>query len=288
MVVSAPLSVVSCGRNKDRVVDDIDFQYLINLFISEVSTIFQTNIQKYFSEKSWIFDDNIPEGLKIQDFKNRKDELRDENSEFFKLTSDYLYSMVSINEINKQIVENVTNDINYNPILIDKDTPLKSEITVSFIELIENVYCGVSVNIFSEELLANYAIDLNNSYLDLLNKNLANTLVYKSDKGNLEKTTIVIKSGSGITSKLKEEISKLEIDNFPIFETKILTNELSLTRNEYIMVDPGALVIESQINTWLSVTNAETKIYLKAMYGEEEAEKTFYKWLGEIKFSYLK
>ncbi|AHI54285.1 hypothetical protein SSABA_v1c08860 [Spiroplasma sabaudiense Ar-1343] len=171
MVVSAPLSAVACGRNKDRVVDDYDYDLILNELISSVREIVFSNINRDLANYYFIDEEDEPSlGLDFLTFKNLEKIIRDANlenekeginikagSEEFNSITDEITNWINWGKIQNEVQNFINSSINYRQVLYDGESPIQNFYSIEEINL----------KMLDEDLLRlSFAIDLPISFKD--------------------------------------------------------------------------------------------------------------------------
>ncbi|AXK51759.1 lipoprotein [Spiroplasma alleghenense] len=297
MVISAPLSVVSCKKQKVTTGDEFDYVELLNQFLAEITLIFEKQIQKSFSEYIWINQDQLPEDMTIESIRaaNENNDFQNHESDFYQKMLSSIRPIIPVEQINQEINESIVNDVNYNPILIDKSTPLKNGVEIqeiSFIDKTKAVTIGVkfsalvfykdargektsqtittrvSFNIFEDSETAITAKEIDDAYIELINKDLANQWTFFSDSGNLENTSASIGNGEFITEQFSKELEVLNEINKNV---SVIFDDLKMVVNNNMIVNSArfepAFNQERKDERW--------KTLYKAFFNDSSAEKEF-------------
>ncbi|AHI54286.1 hypothetical protein SSABA_v1c08870 [Spiroplasma sabaudiense Ar-1343] len=171
MVVSAPLSAVACGRNKDRVVDDYDYDLILNELISSVREIVFSNINRDLANYYFIDEEREPDlGLDFLTFKNLEKIIKDaslENekeginikagSEEFNSITEEITNWINWVKIQNEVQNFINSSINYRQVLYDGESPIQNFYSIEEINL----------KMLDEDLLRlSFAIDLPISFKD--------------------------------------------------------------------------------------------------------------------------
>ncbi|AXK51758.1 lipoprotein [Spiroplasma alleghenense] len=297
MVISAPLSVVSCKKQKVTTGDEFDYVELLNQFLAEITLIFEKQIQKSFSEYIWINQDQLPEDMTIESIRaaNENNDFQNHESDFYQKMLSLIRPIIPVEQINQEINESIVNDVNYNPILIDKSTPLKNGVEIqeiSFIDKTKAVTIGVkfsalvfykdargektsqtitanvSFNIFEDSETAITAKEMDDAYIELINKDLANQWTFFSDSGNLENTSAAIGSGEFITEQFSKELEVLNEINKNV---SVVFEDLKMVVNNKMIVNSARF--EPFFN-WQN-KDERWKTFYKALSNDFSAEKEF-------------
>ncbi|AXK50942.1 hypothetical protein [Spiroplasma alleghenense] len=146
LVISAPLSVIACGKTRPEVNDEFDYQKLLNEFLMTATNIFNQNLQDdfsdiYFLSKSDAEDQflefNFEEAWEsLSDSGNKEYKLPKDHPEFFKISS-ILKSKADIQKIRAEAQKEILQNVNYKAILKDGKNPFTSNIEVEEITLVE-------------------------------------------------------------------------------------------------------------------------------------------------------
>ncbi|AHI54287.1 hypothetical protein SSABA_v1c08880 [Spiroplasma sabaudiense Ar-1343] len=171
MVVSAPLSAVACGRNKDRVVDDYDYDLILNELISAVREIVFSNINSDLANYYFIDEEREPDlGLDFLTFKNLEKIIKDANlenekegidikvgSQEFNSITDEIKNWINWVKIQNEVQTLINSNINYRQVLYDGESPIQSFYSIEEINL----------KMLDKDLLRlSFAIDLPISFKD--------------------------------------------------------------------------------------------------------------------------
>ncbi|WP_338972179.1 hypothetical protein [Spiroplasma endosymbiont of Panorpa germanica] len=292
LVVSAPLTVISC--KDDEASNSYDYDQVLNSFIAEVTNVFQSQITKAF-KPYLIMDENQLEketGYTIKTLINGKDDLNRPQSKFFKDTAEMIMKIIPVQDINEELQRTVASNPNYNPVLVDKSTPLKNGIKVSRISLVEkgaNITVIITittdivykernkekatrpvstlqqVNIFGKEDVAQTAKAIEQKYYDLLNVKYANQFYYESDSGNLDINSLAIRNSTDIKNDLKTKLLELSGQTSAIIDS----NELNLEVNANTFIEASRFASSSPIN---EVDDSEGRRALMAALRNEKTD----------------
>ncbi|AXK51761.1 hypothetical protein [Spiroplasma alleghenense] len=295
-VVSAPLSVTACNiKSIPETIDEYDYDRLIRDFIDDVKIIFDTEIQKKFDNYRFISEKEIPEGLTYLEILENQDQFKRNNKsgEVHDKVLDWVSSLIPSSEIIALVQKEVSGNVNYNPILIDKGSPLKSGIIVDEIDLevqeevltfsitistvislkgknqeitnepISNV---VTINIFeaNNQKLLEKVREVEAGYTNLINKEMANSFRFSSDSGNLDQTSLEIPENESITNQLKQ---KIKDNNSEINDENM---QLEVVNNSIIKASGSAKSLSSKFSIYYS------KPYItlfKAIKSDKNSEK---------------
>ncbi|AXK51748.1 hypothetical protein [Spiroplasma alleghenense] len=294
MVVASPLSVIACGKKMPPVADEFDFAKLINDFIANVTTIFKSDIAQKFDEYKFVMQDVLPTELDLQIIKNAQEEFDNHDGKVYEETKAWISDLIPRDIINKSIKDDVLSNINYNSILIDKNSPLKSGIEVEEVALkvqssaitfnikissaiylkdeseekiIEPISTFVDINIFDEEEILQKAQEVNDEFHDLINKKIANQITFLSDSGNTNQNAIDITEDDQIINFLKSEAKSLQTA-----DVKIIDQSMKLKTVQNALVHAGTGVY---YNSFMDNNNKEPyNTFISALKGNKEAEKT--------------
>ncbi|AXK50833.1 hypothetical protein [Spiroplasma alleghenense] len=292
MVVSAPLSVISCKKTKSRVDDEFDYNRIIKEFIDEVASIFKTEISTRFNEYQFISDQQLPDELDYKTIKDSDQQFKERKGEVYDNVVTWISDLIPRDNINNVIKEEVLTNVNYNPVLIDRNTPLKDGIWIDEVNLksqevaltftvkisstihlkggndekyFESIDSYVIINVFDQEAILEQAKKIEAEYVDLINNKIANSILFLSDSGNLDKTTLEIPENEILKKYLKDEINNLKID-----DGQMNDKNLSLK-----VVDGGIVDAGTGMHTNEFEANAVPyQTFLKALQDDQEAEQT--------------
>ncbi|AXK51755.1 lipoprotein [Spiroplasma alleghenense] len=303
LVVSAPLSVVACKKKVNpNIGDEFDYSQLINDFVQEVTVIIETQIQAAFYDYRWMSDEQISlYDLSIQEIIENREDFNNPQSDFYKKIEKLIIQVIPIQKINDEIAVLIAENINYNPILIDKRSPLKDGIVIDSFKLeikneknisltteflssvwfknkqgendFNNVKSKTTITVFEEEELVDWAKKLEENYLEMINVISANDFVFRSDKGNLENTAQAIPDNSQIINDIKSKISSME------FGTKYISDRLKLNVNQDCIIDASRFS-NGSFGDHQQSPSRNYEILMKAYKGSEKDEQ---KILKEIK-----
>ncbi|AXK51727.1 hypothetical protein [Spiroplasma alleghenense] len=298
LIISAPLSVISCKKQKITTGDEFDFVEILRQFISEVTLVFETEIQKAFSDYAWMEEENLPEVLTIENIRSAKEngDFENHESEFYQQLLKLINPLIPVNKINEELMNSVVNDVNYNPVLLDKSTPLKNGIDIEeivFIDKTDAITIGLQLsslvfykdekgekssevistkfafNIFESDDMALDAKEIDDAYIKLLNETIANDIIFESNSGNLENTATLINTGTLIREDLVNKLDSL--NTIEGNEAVIISNDLKLVANNEMFVD------SSRFSSKVSSSSENKKLYRDAMAGDLGSEEEFLK-----------
>ncbi|AXK51740.1 lipoprotein [Spiroplasma alleghenense] len=261
LIVSAPLAVISCKDTGKK--NEFDYDQVLNEFISEVSTIFQSQVSKAFKKYSMLDEKDLEEetGYTVKLLKENKDDLKRPQSKFYKDTAELVMTIIPVDLINEELRLTVSQNLNYNPVLVDKNTPLKNGIQITKFDLIEKgdnvtllstvsadvvykeknneksvrtISSVQQINIFGKEDIAVTAKAIEEKYSLALNDKLANSMIFESDKGNLDNTARTISQSTEVILDLKQKITDELAGQTSAL---IVTDKLALEINDKLFVD---------------------------------------------------
>ncbi|AXK51738.1 lipoprotein [Spiroplasma alleghenense] len=238
LIIVAPLNVIACKTEElPEPPKDYDFAKTLNDFVDSVTSIFKTSIYQAFSPYAWINEEDLPNGLTIQELLNNEANLKDHKSDFYKSVSEEIFKIIPVADIHSEITRSVVNKINYSSVIVDNSTPLKNGIYIDSIDLYrkgENLTVGiaigtdifyldktgvkgqrpvttiVSINIFKKEELVQEALDINEAFLKVFNDTDANNFEFISSKGNLENTKLRLENSMEVESDLKSKVINID------------------------------------------------------------------------------
>ncbi|WP_338971879.1 hypothetical protein [Spiroplasma endosymbiont of Panorpa germanica] len=272
MVVPTPIYAVSC-KTKEKDVKEYDYNQALNDFIGEVTAIFKTAIFEAFLPYAWIAeDDQLLEGFTIQELLDNEDNLQDKNSFYYRKVSAGIYNIIPIAKINQKLVQEVSNNINYNLVTMDSSTPLKNGIDIKSIELhkkdrnlsvdirltslitykeitgekgLQEIETTATMNIFAAKSLADKAKDISEGYDKLINETLANKYSFISNKGEQGAIADKISSSAELKSNLTQELATFATNNSNVQE--INTNQLTTVVNSSTVENASRYKTEARI-----------------------------------------
>ncbi|AXK51739.1 hypothetical protein [Spiroplasma alleghenense] len=275
----SPLSVVSCKKEtKEEIIDEFDYIKLFNNFIADVTTIYEATIFESFMPYSWITKDELPSGITINDLLINKDQLKNPQSDFFKKVSKEIYKIVPVNQVNRNLIRDVSNNINYSPILIDNETPLKNGINVDSIDVYEkgdNLTLGVklsaavyfkdeagnktqqqiftitSINIFAERDAAQAAKEISEIYFQTLNGTYANDYSFESDSGDLEKTIDELNKKQSIVTDAQAKVDAMDLKDVDMrLKPSVSSSGVKIAVNSGITTDSSSYASFSNLGQY--------------------------------------
>ncbi|AXK51434.1 hypothetical protein [Spiroplasma alleghenense] len=296
MIVVAPLNVISC-KSEPEIIDEYDYTTTINSFIEETNSIFKISIWEAFLPYTWISEEEgIPGGFSIQDLLTHESDFQDKDSLYFKLVSEQVYKVLPTAEISSKLIDNVTNNVNYKPVLLDSGTPLKDGIEIESIKLYQkgenlSVFFGfesqvyfkdrlgkkssqkitanTTVNIFAKKSGAQKAQLISDDYDKLVNKTNANKYSLISDNGRQDEVAETIKKDEDFKTQLKADVETLKNNNSNIEEIYYSDMELKVSRNS--IINASRYKTESLIGEF----DERVETLNKALTGDETARETF-------------
>ncbi|WP_338971725.1 hypothetical protein [Spiroplasma endosymbiont of Panorpa germanica] len=292
LVVVSPLSVVGC--EKKQLKREYDYQQALNQFISETTVIFDTGIIEAFKPYALISEEDYlkPLGLSIQDFIDHEEDMKDTNSDFYKKVSAGIYQIIPNEQINANLVREVSTNINFNPVLLDTGTPLKDGIQIDSIKVTQNdknlkIVVGIktliyykefsgektnqplstqtTINVFRSKTTAEKAKEITNSFTKLVNEKMANEYFIESDKGDLSQVTEQIWKDSGLKNQIKTRIEGLSV-NPDIQEISWFDFEKKI--DSASSIDAGRYVSQVKIGS----LNERVEALNQALTGNETSE----------------
>ncbi|AXK51705.1 hypothetical protein [Spiroplasma alleghenense] len=292
MVISAPLSVVACNKKKTNVGDEFDYDRLTKEFIDEITTIFKIEIANKFDEYRAIEEKELPNNWSLENVNNHKDEFDKNHGEFYNETKSWIEDLIPSNEINNAIKNDVLTNVNYNPILLDKNTPLKDGFEVEEIDLkiqkasstltakitsniyfkstndekiIQPINTFISINIFSEEQYLNKFKEADAQFSDLIENQIANNIIFHSDSGNINQTAVEISQNNEIKDYLKEKVISLKIENVKINPNNL---EIKAIDGASLHAGYGMFFVDE-----FERDQTPYQTFIKALSGDLESEK---------------
>ncbi|AXK51433.1 hypothetical protein [Spiroplasma alleghenense] len=296
MIVVAPLNVISC-KSEPEIIDEYDYASTINSFIEETSSLFKISIWESFLPYTWISEEEgIPGGFSIQDLLTHESDFQNKDSLYFKVVSEQVYKVLPTSEINSKLIENVTNNVNYKPVLLDSGTPLKDGIEIESIKLYQkgenlSVFFGfesqvyfkdrlgkkssqkitanTTVNIFAKKSGAQKAQLISDDYDKLVNKTNANKYSLISDNGRQDEVAETIKKDEDFKTQLKADVETLKNNNSNIEEIYYSDMELKVSRNS--IINASRYKTESLIGEF----DERVETLNKALTGDENAREIF-------------
>ncbi|AXK51745.1 hypothetical protein [Spiroplasma alleghenense] len=301
LIITMPLAVVSC--KKPDVAERFDYSNLINTFVAETIVIFQTEIYEAFKPWNNISEKQLPETMTLEEIIAHEDDFNDHSSIYYKKVSNEIYKIINIGEINKSINKEITSNINYQPILIDKASPLKNGITIENISpVVKGKNCTLNIemsadifykdsngnndfqktttfafiNIFESPDILGAAKLIGDRYNDIINGTQANDYSFIGDKGDLDNTAEDLQKNSDVLSFVSKKIAAISTEDISSsLNPSIVYNETKVNVNKTSFSDAGRF--ESIFgNQNASITPfTQYKTALKALSGDRASEELF-------------
>ncbi|WP_338972174.1 lipoprotein [Spiroplasma endosymbiont of Panorpa germanica] len=301
LVGTTTLAVVACKTQEEIIPNDFDFEKTLNEFLSEVTSIFKTAIYEAFYPYAWMEEENLPANITIEELINNREALNDHNSDYYKNVSAEIFKIIPTKDINNEIVRSTVNNINYNSVIVDNSTPLKSGIDIEKIELYEkgdNLTVGisiatqitykdstgqkgyrpvttmVSINIFKKPEVVEKAIDISEEFNKSFNKLHVNDFVFNSSKGNLENTTAKLNEGKyPVNADIKKYLVELSDAN-----PKAEINNMGLKWS----VDTSTIIDASRFATASNLYNYKGRLN-NALLAHKGLEDPWIDYLDQVK-----
>ncbi|AXK51719.1 lipoprotein [Spiroplasma alleghenense] len=308
LVVSAPLSVVSCKKQKVTNENEFDYEALKNNLFEATQQIFNSTLKNDFDNYFFVSQDGGDNGVDypfgdkgIDWFITNEEKITNlDSNESLEVQKD-ISEIINWDKLEEEINSEILSNVNYKPILVDGKTPLKDGYTIEDIRVVSNdgkdsvaIYVTIGANFYflnekqeqQVERLIDFktsititenkldAISLNeikNNYVDTLNSvENANSFEIKSDKGNLRKTA----------ESINEKHSSNEVFNqFKniIGEIKFKDELVSFDDNFIIETNKkdtvDAVVYFSRVtDTWLNSNSECMKTIQSALRGNKSDE----------------
>ncbi|WP_338972160.1 hypothetical protein [Spiroplasma endosymbiont of Panorpa germanica] len=296
-VISAPLSVIACGKKIIPEKDQFDYNRLINEYLAAVNSIFSSEIAAAFEGYQFVSDEDLPKSITFEQIQVNQDQFKEKSGPVYEEFLSWVKSVIPTDKINKAIIEDLNSDVNYNPILVDKGTSLKNGIQVNSINVIDKefaltfdieIIAGVTmkmeneetrvetistnsiVNIFDEKALADKAKEAQTEYTDIINNKIANKIEFESDSGDLDKNQYEIDQSSKIMDFVKKSI-KFSNTEIELIDTDM---KLETVKNLY---QHGGTAMSWNDSFSVKTNNLAYQTFIKALKGEEEATETLMK-----------
>ncbi|AXK51749.1 lipoprotein [Spiroplasma alleghenense] len=240
LVVAAPLSVVACKKKVNpNISDEFDYQALKNELMDKASEIFYRNLDEDFGNYKNMADEdaiNTFDFIRLENIAGQDEnpDLKDSNSDFFKAISKDINSIIDFNKLNKEINDEIVNQLNYKPVIQGIGNPFQSyelnniaiktqsEIVSLSFDYIANLKLVVNekgdfqneaisfrwtFNIFESVDLANEIKSLNDSIRKGISQ-ASNGFLYEQDSGNLKTNAQDIIDKKIIENQVQEVIEK--------------------------------------------------------------------------------
>ncbi|AXK51744.1 hypothetical protein [Spiroplasma alleghenense] len=301
LIITMPLGVVSC--KKPDVAERFDYSNLINKFVAETIVIFQTEIYEAFKPWNNISEKQLPDTITLEEIIDHEDDFSDHSSIYYKKVSNEIYKIINIGEINKTINKEITSNVNYQPILIDKASPLKNGITIENISpVVKGKNCTLNIeistdifykdsngnndfqktttfafiNIFESPDILGAAKLIGDRYNDIINGTQANDYSFISNKGDLDNTAEDLQKNSDVLSFVSKKIAAISTEDISSsLNPSVVYNETKVNVNKTSFSDAGRF--ESIFgNQNASITPFEQyKTALKALSGDRSSEELF-------------
>ncbi|AXK51732.1 lipoprotein [Spiroplasma alleghenense] len=292
LVVSAPLSVISCKEKGGQLVNDFDYSRVMREFVDNVTSVFKGEISNKFNRYQFFNEEDLPSGLDNKTIIAHKDEFEKREGKVYDQVVNLISDLIPRDEIDKTIKSEILTNVNYNPVLLDKSTPLKDGIWIDEIDLnpqtvaltlstkissniylrgkndekiLEPISTFVTINIFSEKEKEELAKKFDAEYTNLLNIKLANKIEIISNSGNLDKTAAGLSTNLELKKYLKDEIKKLQTS-----EIEIQDNNITLKAAKNGTIDAGTGMYKNMFDKY---EGEPYQTFLKSVQGEEDAEK---------------
>ncbi|AXK51432.1 hypothetical protein [Spiroplasma alleghenense] len=301
LTVTLPLNVVSCKSEKTKI-NEFDYSTALNSFMEDVTTIFRNAIWEAFRPFAWVSEESLPVDLTIQELLENESELQDSNSAFFKRVSEQIFLIVPNEKINSQIASNITNNVNYTPLIIDSSNPLRDGINIEEIKILkkdsqnsnennlsvsitfstqvyyaermggktfQKISTEVSINIFAKKTSAQKAQEISDLYSNFLNKNLANEYSFESGKGRHDEISDEINNSEYLKKQFSKDIRKIQSQNSDIQEMNLGGLEASVIQS--------TITNASRYKTESRIANFDDRLSLlnKALCGDTDSQEVF-------------
>ncbi|AHI53965.1 hypothetical protein SSABA_v1c05610 [Spiroplasma sabaudiense Ar-1343] len=304
MIVSVPLNTIACGRNKDRVVDDYDFERQKQLMIEAINDIFQKNLKNDFDKFFFIEEDNNPFEFGYEEFVEKLDYFNDPESDYYQNIKSTIENLVNWKSIENEVQSEVVANVNYKQLLIDNQSPIKNGYEIEKIEFIhkenakavtiqfqissdvyfldrigsqdfETISFTSQMSVFKEVDVAGIFKGIQTEYINQINsEEVANSFKILSDKGDLAQTANQILEDESfklqISSILNQIVADTQEDGFKFngekFKWKWTNNKVSVNS----MLSKG---FKPNFG-WSERYSKSGETLRAALHGDKEEEKT--------------
>ncbi|AHI53964.1 hypothetical protein SSABA_v1c05600 [Spiroplasma sabaudiense Ar-1343] len=242
MIVSVPLNTIACGRNKDRVVDDYDFERQKQLMIEAVNDIFQQNLKNDFDKFFFIKKENNPFEYDYEEFVEKLDDFNNPESDYYQNIKSAIENLVNWKSIENEVQSDVVANVNYKQLLIDNQSPIKNGYEIEKIDFthkkeaeavtiqfqissdvyfldrigsqdFETISFTSQMSIFEEVDVAEVFQEIQTEYKKQINsEEVANSFKVLSDKGDLAQTANQISEDETIKSQISLILNQIVAD----------------------------------------------------------------------------
>ncbi|WP_338972176.1 hypothetical protein [Spiroplasma endosymbiont of Panorpa germanica] len=314
MMVVAPLNVISCKKEeKDLVIDEFDFAKLFNQYIADVSTVYENEIFESFLKYSWITTEELEStGISLNELIQNQDDLKNPKSNLYLKISKEIYNIMPVNQVNRKLASTVTNNVNYSPILVDTDTPLKNGINIESMTLHEKgdnltlavkltsdvfykdpfgnrsyqqIFTMVSINVFAKPDEAKAAKKVSDIFFKTFNGENSNQYEFLSDSGNLSLTESEINKDNKKLQSIKDEIDNMDISSVDFrFNPKMVTSGVTLQSNSSATTDSSSFKSESN----LGIDSQRGILLNSALSGHKIDEDKFLRMIQDENLDWMK
>ncbi|AHI54274.1 hypothetical protein SSABA_v1c08750 [Spiroplasma sabaudiense Ar-1343] len=245
ILTATPLTIISCSRkinNKDEH-PSYDYEAGIQNLISTVTSIYQTNVAGNMAPYLFFYEDNSSP-FSFINFSNLQkiepSELANSNSSAFESINQDLRKIINWEQINNQLRQEVNNNPNFLPLLVNNNPPIQNGFYVSRIELqkrgvssmslkiefstviiyrtavgtVENlrIWQNADMNVFSNKIISENLNKIKNDLTDSFNEDkIANGFIYNSNSGHIVNSAQRIIRDETIQNQIKETISKISV-----------------------------------------------------------------------------